>query len=103
MAVTVVRYRTKPDRGDENQALIEKVVQELKETQPAGLRYTSLRLADGVSFVHIAITDTADGSNPLTTTAAFQEFTRAVAGRCDEPPVASSATEVGHSDPGAPR
>ena len=66
MSATVVRYRTKPDKGDENQALIEKVFQDLKATQPAGLRYTSFRLADGVSFVHIAIVDTADGANPLT-------------------------------------
>ena len=95
MSATVVRYRTKPDRGDENQALIEKVFQELSETQPAGLRYTSLRLDDGVSFVHVAIVDTGDGSNPLTTTAAFQEFTRNIAERCDEPPVATAATVVG--------
>jgi hypothetical protein len=100
MSVTVVRYRTKPDRGDENQALIEKVFQELKATQPPGLRYTSLRLEDGVSFVHVAIVDTADGSNPLGATAAFQQFTRDIAERCDEPPVASAATEVGHYYPG---
>jgi hypothetical protein len=100
MSVTVVRYRTKPERGDENQALIENVFRELKETQPAGLRYTSLRLDDGVSFVHVAVIDTADGSNPLTKTAAFQAFTRDIADRCDESPVAGPATEVGHY-PGA--
>jgi hypothetical protein len=96
MSVTVVRYRTKTDRGDENQALIEKVFQELKDTQPAGLRYTSFRLEDGVSFVHVAIVDTTDGSNPLGSIAAFKEFTRDIADRCDEPPLASGATEVGH-------
>jgi hypothetical protein len=101
MSVTVVRYRTKPDRGDENQALIEQVFQELRETRPAGLRYTSLRLDDGVSFVHVAIVDTADGSNPLGATAAFQEFTRAIGDRCEEPPVATAAPEVGHYFPGA--
>ncbi|HEX4491717.1 MAG TPA: hypothetical protein VH914_10960 [Acidimicrobiia bacterium] len=101
MSVTVVRYRTKPDRGDENQALIEKVFQELKATQPEGLRYTSFRLEDGVSFVHVAIVDTPDGSNPLGSTAAFKEFTSAIAERCEAPPAASSATEVGHYFPGA--
>ena len=58
MDVTVVRYRTKPDRADENQTLIEKVFAELHAAEPAGLEYTSYRLADGVSFVHVASIDT---------------------------------------------
>jgi hypothetical protein len=95
MSVTVVRYRTKPERADENQALIENVFRELADTKREGLRYTSLRLEDGVSFVHVAVVDTADGGNPLGATAAFQEFTRDIAARCDEPPVASPATVVG--------
>ena len=66
MAVTVVRYRTKPDRADENQALIEKVFAELDAAAPPGLRYASFRLDDGVSFVHVAEVDTDDGTNPLT-------------------------------------
>ncbi len=95
MGVTVVRYQTKADRADENQALIEKVFAELGTDQPAGLRYASLRLADGVSFVHISATDTADGSNPLTQTAAFAEFLREIGDRCEVPPAASDATVVG--------
>ena len=47
MSVTVVRYKTKPDRADENQALIEKVFGELNSDRPARLRYASFRLADG--------------------------------------------------------
>ena len=45
MAVTIVRYRTRPERADENQALIEQVFAELRATAPAGLRYASFRLA----------------------------------------------------------
>ena len=66
MGVTVVRYRTKADRADENQALIEKVFGELDDRGTQGLRYASFRLADGVSFVHVASVDTDDGTNPLT-------------------------------------
>jgi len=95
MSVTVVRYRTKPERADENQALIEDVFAELATTKPDGLRYTSVRLDDGVSFVHVAIVDTSDGSNPLTAVTAFKEFTREIADRCDEPPVATPGTVVG--------
>ena len=92
MTVTVVRYRSKPDRADENQALIEQVFAELDTARPEGLRYASFRLADGVSFVHVAEVDTDDGTNPLTRTPAFAAFVRDVADRCDEAPVASEAT-----------
>jgi hypothetical protein len=95
MGVTIVRYTTKPDRADENQALIEKVFVELDATHPAGLQYASFRLADGVSFVHVAAVETDDGTNPLTRTPAFGEFVREIADRCEAAPVASDATLVG--------
>ena len=95
MSVAVVRYKTKPERAEENAAFIEKVFAELNASQPAGLQYTSLRLADGVSFVHVASVNTDDGTNPLTATSAFGDFIRDIADRCDEPPVASDATVVG--------
>jgi hypothetical protein len=95
MSVTVVRYKTKPDRADENQALIEKVFGELGANRPPGLRYASFRLADGVSFVHVASVDTNDGTNPLTATPAFMEFLQDIKDRCEEAPQASDATVVG--------
>ena len=95
MSTTVVRYQTKPDRADENQRLIEKVFAELSETTPDGLCYSSFRLADGVTFVHVAQVTTADGSNPLTQTAAFREFTSAIAERCEVQPIALEATVIG--------
>ena len=95
MGVVMVRYRTKPDRADENQALVEKVFGELADAQPTGLRYATFRLADGVSFVHVAAVDTTDGTNPLSSTAAFAEFVRDVGDRCEDGPLASDATVVG--------
>jgi hypothetical protein len=95
MSVVVVRYRTEPDRSDENQALIEKVFAELATVHPDGLRYMSVRLGDGVSFVHVASIETPDGTNPLSATAAFQEFQREIADRCEEQPLVMDATLVG--------
>jgi hypothetical protein len=95
MRTVMVRYKTKPDKAGENQQYIEAVFAELKRTKPAGLRYASFKLADGVSFVHIATIDTADGSNPLTQTAAFKAFQAGIKDRCDEQPVASELSEVG--------
>jgi hypothetical protein len=91
----VVPYRVKPDRADENQRLIEAVFSDLRATAPEGLRYASFRLADGVSFVHVATIDTADGSNPLSASPAFAAFTANIAERCDEPPAPQEATVVG--------
>lgn len=75
----VVRYRPRADRADENQQLVEAVFAELAETDPGGLRYATLRLADG-TFVHIA--DVEGDTNPLASTAAFAEFQREIGDRC---------------------
>jgi len=95
METVVVRYRTKPGRAEENQALIEDVFAALHADAPEGLRYTALRLDDGVSFVHVATIDTADGANPLTATPAFGAFVRDIGDRCEEAPVAIVAKVVG--------
>ena len=95
MGTVVVRYKTKPERAEENQALVEAVFAELSADAPAGLRYESYRLADGVSFVHIASIDTADGSNPLTAMPAFSAFLQGIADRCSEAPLALEANEIG--------
>jgi hypothetical protein len=58
----VVRYRVKPDRAEENQALVEAVFAELAETRPDGLRYGTILLDDGVTFVHVA---QIEGDNAL--------------------------------------
>ena len=95
MSVVVVRYRTHPDRSDENAALVEQVFAELAATQPAGLRYATFRLADGESFVHVAEVSTDDGTNPLAAVAAFAEFQRGIPDRMMEGPVVADATVVG--------
>jgi hypothetical protein len=92
----VVRYQTKPDRADENQALIEKVFEDLDARQPEGFTYKVFRLEDGVSFVHVVI-EHEDVASPdsLSDVPAFQAFTADIADRCDVPPAASGATIVG--------
>ncbi|MGZ4677415.1 MAG: hypothetical protein ACXVJ7_13475 [Acidimicrobiia bacterium] len=95
MSTVVVRYRTKPDRADENAHLVEQVFAELAADRPDGLRYATFRLADGVSFVHVASVETADGANPLAGVAAFGEFQREIADRLEEGPIVGDATVVG--------
>ena len=95
MGDVVVRYKVKPDRVAENEQLVQRVYAELADSAPEGLRYATFRLDDGVSFVHIASIDTADGSNPLRSISAFAEFGREIAARCDEPPVVQDSHLVG--------
>jgi hypothetical protein len=71
------------------------VFQELLSSGPEGLRYATFKVADGVSFVHIASIETADGGNPLAQSMAFKAFQAGINARCDEAPVAVDLTEVG--------
>jgi hypothetical protein len=83
----VIRYRT---HADENERLIRAVFAELAQERPDGLHYMTLRLDDGVSFVHVAVLDGAD--NPLTASAAFAAFPSGIKDRCTEGPAAADAT-----------
>jgi hypothetical protein len=95
MKRVMVRYRVKADRAAENERYIGSVFAELEREQPAGLRYASFKLDDGVSFVHIASIETPDGSNPLVALPSFKEFTARIKERCEEPPVTVELHEVG--------
>ncbi len=91
--IKVVRYRTKPDKADENAKLVKEVFAELAGDDPGGLRYVTLRLEDGVTFVHIAKIE--GDTNPLASSAAFKAFQAEIAQRCEEGPIAMDATIVG--------
>jgi hypothetical protein len=95
MKRVMVRYQVKPDQATKNEALVRAVYDELRRTEPAGLRYATLKLEDGVIFVHIASTETEDGRNPLSELKAFKEFQDGIGDRCDEPPVVTELSEIG--------
>ena len=93
--IVLVRYKTKPDHATENERFITKVFDALAHERPSGLRYGSFTSGDGLSFVHLAMTDTPDGSNPLTQFEAFKAFAAGVKDRCDEAPVVTELREIG--------
>ena len=95
----IIRYRTRPEAAEENSRLVEAVFASLAEAKPDGFAYTTYRLVDGVSFVHVARFDRTD--NPLATLPAFAEFQRDLAGRCADPPAPSEAIVVGSYAPDA--
>lgn len=95
MHTTIVRYKVNPDCAEDNQTLIRRVFEELEDSKLEDLRYVAFRLADGVSFVHVAVVEDKDGVNPLQKSAAFRDFVDNIEGRCEEAPVASNAEIVG--------
>ena len=97
MTRVMVRYKVKPERAEENAALVRAVYDELHSSAPTDLTYATFVLEDGVSFVHLATHDGDD--NPLTQVAAFRRFQEHVRDRCVEPPVVARMREVGSYRP----
>jgi hypothetical protein len=97
----VVSYQVRPEALAEHVRLIEAVFAQLHAEQPGNVEYKVVRLADGVSFVHISSADTPDGSNPLPDMAAFREFGRDSAARVATPPMPTAADIIGSYVPPA--
>jgi hypothetical protein len=87
----VVRYRATAEAAEENQRLVEAVFAELATSRPPGLEYAVYRLADGVTFVHIASGDW----DALGRVAAFRQFQQGGDERREAAPDARPATVLG--------
>ncbi len=94
MKKTLIRYKTAPERAQENQELIEKVFAELKAKSPDGVRYMVLRLADG-TFLHF-VGAAEDRGSAITGLDAFKSFQSGVKARCIDGPHVSEAFIVGN-------
>jgi hypothetical protein len=90
----LVRYKTKPEKVDENAGLIANVFRELHAKAPEGVRYLVLKTDDG-SFLHFVVDETA-GGNPIPGLPAFQAFQSGIKERCAEPPKSAEVTVVGN-------
>jgi hypothetical protein len=86
MKTIMVRYTTAPEQAATNEALVHAVFDELRAKTPGGLRYACYKLADGVTFVHLATLESAE-QNPLVALPAFKAFQKDHKARCIEPPV----------------
>jgi hypothetical protein len=93
MKTIMVRYKTAQAHAGANEALVRAVFDELRSRAPKGLRYASYRLADGVTFVHIATLETPD-ENPLAVLPSFKAFQKDHKDRCDEPPLVTELSLI---------
>ncbi|MEV4889220.1 hypothetical protein AB0K48_07520 [Nonomuraea sp. NPDC055795] len=89
----VVKYQVKEDAAEANQHLVEGVFEQLNAEDPGGMRYATLRLADGVTFVHIALIEGDD--DPLSRSSAFRRFQEGLGDRVVGGPGRTAATLVG--------
>jgi hypothetical protein len=94
MRRVVVQYKVKPEQADRNAELVRAVYTELERTNPGDLRYATLRLGDGVTFIHIA-EEPEERPSALSGLESFQRFRPGIAERCEAPPTVNEAHEVG--------
>jgi hypothetical protein len=64
MNVITISSKIKEENVADAQAAIEKVARTLQQTQLAGVKWASTKLADGVTFVAFLVLE--NGGNPLT-------------------------------------
>jgi hypothetical protein len=93
MRTVMVRYRVKPERVEEHEALVRAVFHELSGKAPPGLRYGAYKERDGLSFVHLAFVEVE--GNPLSSLESFRAFTERIAERCDQAPATTELSAVG--------
>ena len=94
MKRSVVRYRVKSDQVERNRELVRAVYEELHRSSPSGIAYSTYELDDG-TFVHVA----EENGEKLSALRAFAAFREGIAERCEDPPVALAASEVGSYRP----
>ena len=95
----VVSYQVKPEAMAEHVRLIEGVFAQLHAEGPVNVEYKVVRLADGVSFLHVSSAETPDGSNPLPELSAFKEFGKDSGDRVATPPIPTAADIIGDYHP----
>jgi hypothetical protein len=86
MKTVTVRYRTKPECADENEAMVRRVFDALAQSGPPDVHYRVMREADGNTFVHLSTRPAAAEGNPLRQVEAFREFVSGIKDRCEDPP-----------------
>jgi len=94
MNVMMIRAKLKAESVCDIDAAAEKMFSAIDAAQPAGVKYASMRLADGVSAVAVlALEDPAD--NQLQAIPEFREFQEQLPEWLAEPPIVEPLTVIG--------
>jgi hypothetical protein len=94
MNVLMVHSKVKAAYVTEVEAAVKRVFATLQQEQPKGIRYTSCRLSDGVTYV--AVLELDDGvDNPLPALPEFRAFQENLKHWSAEPPIPEQVTVIG--------
>lgn len=94
MNVLMVHSKVKAEHVAEVEAAAKRMFAALQQAQPQGIRYTSCRLPDGVTYV--ALLEIDDGvDNPLPTLPEFRAFQEGLKQWVAEPPTSEPLTVIG--------
>lgn len=95
MKIIRVEYTVQPEYVEQNKANIRKVMDEVKAMNVAGFKYWSQLAEDGVTFMHMAISEEGVES-PLNGMESFNAFRTALKGSGPvNPPKATNFDMVG--------
>jgi hypothetical protein len=93
MSVMMIRAEVNPEHVGKVEAAAEIMFAAIKEVQPKGVRYTSLRVSESSTFVILLELEGAD--NSLRAIPAVRSFQEDLQGWLAAPPVSEKLTIVG--------
>lgn len=94
MSLRMVRARIQAGKTEEMEQAVKEMFAAIDAAQPAGVRYASCRLPDGVTYVVLLQLDD-DASNPLAAVPVFNEVQAKIQSWLDGPPAVEELTPVG--------
>jgi hypothetical protein len=96
MTVRLIRSTINEGNVADVQGAVERIVQEMDETQIAGVRYASGRLNDGVTFIALVeFEDENGGGNPLFALPAYADLLENLKQWAAAPPVVEEINLIG--------
>lgn len=94
MKAVKVQYTVKSEYAETNAANIRRVMNELRELNHPGIKYSTFLQNDGRSFVHFAVTDSEESNNILTGLESFKRFQQELKASGPEVPPKSESLDL---------
>ncbi len=101
MIAKLARFTVRPEEVETCTAAIERFVMAVRAQEPGTRLYTSYRLPDGVSFVHVMEFADADAEALHRQSAHVREFVEVLYPRCVTPPEFTEMRRVAPPPPSA--
>ena len=94
MKQVLINYIVKPEKVDENAALIRQVFQQMRDEHLKGVKYSAYKMGENI-FVHVAQFENEKAHQQFTSLESFKAFRENIAERQIEKPVTNNIEELG--------